>query len=233
MRSYLEGVTGRVRKVPGKVRQKAGNRRNQQADEPQDIPERPDLRNNFMGRLRASFDWFRRLSPLRRRAIIVGAILPAVIAFLISMGAVTALEVVIGNSLPCGVWKNCPVAADGSQIPKARITLAGGGAENVDTTPNQQVQDSQQQTPGQQDAQPGVDPNAQPADPNAQPADPNAQPADPGAQPANPQPVTPDPATPNSGTPSPGTPGAGDPQVEPNPAPAEPAPADPAQQPAS
>lgn len=217
LRSYLEGVTGRVRKAPGKMRDKAGRMRPRRsadppADEPRNIPARPDLRNNFMGRMRAAFDWFFRLPPLRRRAILVGALVPAVIAFLISMGAVTGLELAIGNSLPCGVWNKCPVAADGSQITNTRLTLAGGGAKNVDTTPNQQVQDSQQPKPGQ-DVQPGVDPGVQPE-------------ADPSAQPATPDPATPDAGTPNSGVPDPATPDAGNPQVEP--APAQPAPAQPA-----
>ena len=210
LRSYLESVTGRVRQMPGKVRQKAGKRNNRQADEPRNIPERPDLRNNFMGRLRASFDWFRRLSPLRRRTIVVGAIVPAVIAFLISMGAVTALEVAIGNSLPCALWKNCPVATDGSGATSVstRPSLFGGGAGTGASSQDQQIPDSQQQTPGQQDAQPDA------ADPDSQPG------SDPSVQPVDPQ----QPAVPDSGTPDSGTPDSGQP--------VEPAPVDPSSPPA-
>lgn len=169
LKSYLEGVTGRVRKMPGWMR-------SPRADEPPNVPARPDLRNNFMGRLRAAFDWFLHLPPRRRQAILAGAIVPAVVAFLISMGAVTALEVAIGKSLPCGIWNNCPTAAVESGATTSgptRPTLLGGGARNVNATQNQQVQDFQQQEvqPGQ-NVQPGVDPNAQPVDPGAQPADP-------------------------------------------------------------
>jgi hypothetical protein len=191
LKSYLEGVTGRIRKVPGRVRARAGQRRSPQAAEPQNIPERPDLRNNFMGRLRAAFDWFLHLSPLRRRAILAGVVVPAVIAFLISMGAVTALELAIGKSLPCGIWNNCPVAADGSTATgvSTRPTLFGGGVKAGDASQDQQVPGSQQ-LPGQQDVQPE---------------------ADPGVQPATPEPVVPDS----------GTPGAGDQQAIPeSPAPA-------------
>lgn len=217
LRSYLEGVTGRVRKVPGKVREKAGRGRNTQDNEPRNIPERPDLRNNFMGRIRASFDWFRRLSPLRKRTILVGAIVPAVIAFLISMGVVTSLELAIGKSLPCGLWNKCPVTADGSQVTNTRPSAVGGGAESGTSSQDQQSPGSEQQTPGQENAQPDA------ADPNAQPgSDPSAQPADPQ------QPATPDPGVPDSGTPDSGTPGSGQPQEQP----VEPAPADPSSPPA-
>ena len=211
MKSYLEGVTGRARKMPGKVREKAGRMRTSQGKEPQSMPARPDLRNNFMGRLRASIDWFFRLPRLRRRTILLGAVVPAVIAFLISMGAVTGLELAIGNSLPCGIWKNCPVAANGSQVTSTSPSLLLGQPKAVNTTQDQQSPASQQQTPGQQNAQPGANPNAQPAAPGAQPANPQ-------------QPATPNSGTPNSGTPSPGTPGsgtpdAGNPQAAPTPAP--------------
>ncbi len=195
LKSYLEGVTGRVRKVPGKVRQRAGRRRSPKAAEPRNIPSRPDLRNNFMGRLRAAFDWFLHLPPLRRRAILVGAIVPAIIAFLISMGAVTGLELAIGKSLPCGIWNNCPVAADRSPITNTRPTLAGGGAREVDA--QNPVQDFQQAPEGQQGIDSGVDPGVEPAEP---------------LEPQ--QPVTPEP----------GTPGAGEQPVDPatpEPAPAD------------
>ncbi len=204
LKSYLEGVTGRVRKVPGKFRGRGGRMRSPQAA-PQTLPARPDLRNNLVGRLRGAFDWFLRLSPLRRRAILAGAIVPTVVAFLISMGAITGLELAIGNSLTCGLYDKCPVAADGSLV-KEKPTLAGAGAKIGSAAQDQQVQDFQQ-TPGQPDVQPEVDPNVQPgADPSVQPG------ADPGAQPATPEPVVPDS----------GTPGAGDQQAIPEtPAPSD------------
>lgn len=191
LKGYLEGVTGRVRKVPGKVRRGAGRMKGRRAEDPEEIPARPDLRNNFVGRMRAAFDWFFQLPPLRRRAILAGAIVPALIAFLISMGAVTALEVAIGKSLPCGIWNKCPVAADGSTITSTRPTLLGAGQKTG--AGNQQVPGSQQQ-----EVQPGVDPSVQPeADPGAQPVVP--EPVDPGSEtpvPAQPQeePAAPAPA---------------------------------------
>ena len=240
LRSYLERVTGRVRKVPGKVREKAGSLRNPKATEPQNIPERPDLRNNFMGRLRAAFDWFFRLPPLRRRAILVSAVVPAVIAFLISMGAVTGLELAIGNSLPCGVWNKCPVASDGSKATNAytRPTILGGGAKTGASSQDQQSPGSFQKTPGEQNAQP-ADPNAQPAEPQ-QPATPDSGTPDSGTPDAGtPNSAPPDSGTPNSappnsappdsGTPNSGTPDAGNPQAEPEPAQPDPA-APPAQE---
>lgn len=177
LKSYLESVTGRVRKMS--VRPQGPQKPQNPA--PGTIPARPDLRNNFMGRLRAAFNWFLHLSPLKRRAILVGAIVPGVIAFLISLGAVTALEVAIGKSLPCGLYNNCPVEADGSLSDSTRPSLLMGTKKPVDTVQDQRVQDFQQQAPDQQNVQPGEDPNVQPVDPQES---------------ATPEPVTPDGATP-------------------------------------
>ena len=126
LNAYLESVTGNVRKVPQKLRARRERRKSARYAEPPTtgtLPGRPDLRANFMGRLRAAAGWFSHLPLTARRSILVKGLIAAVVAFAISMGAVYALERGIGNSLSCGLWGNCPEgAAPGIH------RLGGGGA---------------------------------------------------------------------------------------------------------
>jgi hypothetical protein len=107
LRAYFETVTGRVRKVPGRLRARSERRKGQRYAE----PVRPDLRDNFAGRMRAALDWFSHLPPLARRSILVKGLIAAAVAFVIGMGAVWGVERVINNSLSCGFWANCPPGA--------------------------------------------------------------------------------------------------------------------------
>jgi hypothetical protein len=111
LKAYLESVTGNVRKVPRKLRARREQRKAQRYAEPETLPERPDLRDNFAGRMRAAVDWFSHLPPLKRRSILVKGLIAAAVAFVIGMGAVFAVERGIGNSLSCGIWSNCPEGA--------------------------------------------------------------------------------------------------------------------------
>jgi hypothetical protein len=111
LRAYLETVTGNVRKVPRKLRERRNRWRAGRTAEPDTMPERPDLRDNFAGRMRAALDWFSHLPPLTRRSILVKGLIAAVVAFVIGMGAVYGVEKVIGNSLSCGIWAKCPDGA--------------------------------------------------------------------------------------------------------------------------
>jgi hypothetical protein len=72
------------------------------------MPGRPDLRDNFVGRMRGALGWFSNLPTLRRRSILMKGLLAAVVAFLLCMGLVWGTEKVIGNSLSCGLWAECP-----------------------------------------------------------------------------------------------------------------------------
>jgi hypothetical protein len=129
--SYLEAVSGRVRRMPTKLRsqreqQKAGGFGST-------MPGRPDLRDNFVGRMRAALDWFRHLPTLNRRSILVKGLLAAAVAFLICMGVVWGAEKVIGNSLSCGIWAKCPYGAVPGIHPAgyggtgAGSSISGGG----------------------------------------------------------------------------------------------------------
>src|SRR5215204_2231524 len=58
LKAYLESVTGKVRKAPGFFRVHREGRKVRRYASPSYVPARPDLRNNFIGRMRASLGWF-------------------------------------------------------------------------------------------------------------------------------------------------------------------------------
>jgi hypothetical protein len=105
LRAYLETLTGHVRGVPKKLR----SRREQQGGS--SMPGRPDLRDNSVGRMRAALGWFSNLPTLRRCSILMKGLLAAAVAFVLCMGLVWGMEKVIGNSLSCGLWAECPYGA--------------------------------------------------------------------------------------------------------------------------
>jgi hypothetical protein len=91
---------------------------------------RPDLRENFISRMRVAIGWFSRLPPLRQRPILIKGLIAATVAFVIGMGAVYGVEKVIGNSLSCGLWAKCPTGATPG------IHLGGGDATGASSTIN-------------------------------------------------------------------------------------------------
>jgi hypothetical protein len=131
LRSYMETVSGRVRGMPTKIR----SRREQQkaGGFGGTMPGRPDLRDNFVGRMRAALDWFSHLPALSRRSILIKWFLAAAVAFVICMGVVWGAEKVIGNSLSCGLWAKCPYGAAPGIHPAgyggtgAGSSISGGG----------------------------------------------------------------------------------------------------------
>jgi hypothetical protein len=131
LRAYLESVSGRVRKMPTKLRTRGGQQ--EAADLGGTMPGRPDLRDNFVGRMRAALDWFRRLPTYSRRSILIKSLLAAVVAFVICLGVVWGAEKVIGNSLSCGLWSKCPYGAVPGIHPfgygdsGASSSISGGG----------------------------------------------------------------------------------------------------------
>jgi hypothetical protein len=134
LRAYLEAASGRVRKVPTKLRSYRENAGDSGGGGT--MPGRPDLRDNFMGRMRAALDWFSHLPTLRRRAILTRGLIAAVVAFVICMGAVWGAEKLIGNSLSCGLWAECPYGAVPGIHPAGYDGTGAGpsiGGGNVDT----------------------------------------------------------------------------------------------------
>ncbi len=132
LRAYLETLSGHVRGMPKKLR----SRRDQQATT---MPGRPDLRDNFAGRMRAALGWFSNLPTLRRRSILMKGLLAAVVAFLLCMGLVWGTEKVIGNSLSCGLWAECPYGATPGIHPMgyggtgANSSFSGGATAGTQT----------------------------------------------------------------------------------------------------
>lgn len=202
LKSYLESVTGTVRKVPRKMRAKANRAQAGRADtpamDPATIPGRPDLRENFMGRMRAAMGWFSHLPTLRRRSIMIRGFIAAAVAFIIGMGAIYAVESGIGNSLSCGFWSKCPEGA----TPGLHLTSDSGTGTSsslsfarpkTETTPQeQQTLDPSQQTldPSQQDSgTPAVepDPAEEPVAPDTPVEEPAVDPEAPAAPDATPQ----------------------------------------------
>ena len=158
LKAYLESVTGRVRTVPRRFRER---RKAERYAEPATIPGRPDLRDNFAGRMRAALGWFSHLPPMTRRSILIKGLIAATVAFVIGMGTVYAFERGIGNSLSCGLWGNCPEGADpGIHIGESRGTGAGssislGRAKTNAATPQNGVVDpAGRQVPGSQQDNP-------------------------------------------------------------------------------
>ena len=192
LKAYLESVTGHVRKVPGKLRSRR-HRKTERFSEPATMPDRPDLRDNFAGRMRAALGWFSNLPQAGRRPILVKGAIAAAIAFVICMGAVFAVEKGIGNSLSCGFWGTCPVGATPGIHPLnfsgagAGSSISGGGAQAGGGVPVPDASDSGgggglfRGVPGGGEQAPAGGSSASPA-----PSDPGASPApsDPGASPA-------------------------------------------------
>jgi hypothetical protein len=219
LNAYLESVTGNVRKVPQKLRARRERRKAARYAEPptETLPERPDLRDNFMGRARAAVGWFSHLPLPARRSIVVKCLIAAAVAFVISMGAIYALERGIGNSLSCGLWGNCPEGATpgihrlgggagtgaGSTIGGGRVSQSSGMDRNSRLFGSDQQNARPQRDSGEQQ-DPGYQPPAQqqtPSGPNVKPVDPNVEPVVPNnGEPAPVEPETPfEPVRPGSG----------------------------------
>ena len=217
LKAYLENVTGHVRKVPRKLRER---RKAGRYAEPSSIPGRPDLLNNFAGRMRAALGWFSHLPPLTRRSILIKGLIAAAAAFVIGMGTVFAFEKVIDNSLSCGLWGNCPKGASpgihlgGGDGTGASSTLAGGRAKlSSSADRDDRVVDSNQGGLLRgQDAVQRRDPGYQPPAWQRNPADPDVELVDPDVQPTPVEPEIPaeDPVAPGGGNQAPEQPVPGD-----------------------
>jgi hypothetical protein len=222
LRAYLESMTGNIRKVPQKLRSRRERRKSARYAEPpvETLPDRPDLRDNFVGRMRAAVGWFSRLPLPARRSIVVKGLIAAALAFVISMGAVYAIERGIGNSLSCGLWGTCPEGAApgihlgggdggtgaGSTIWGGRASQSSGGGIDQDGGvfgSDRQSTPLRQQDSVEQQRDRGFQPPAQrqsPSEPDVAPVAPNngqrpapAEPEVPSEEPVQPVPGQPTP----------------------------------------
>ena len=140
LKAYIENAAGRVRSGATRLQERRAERPTAapEQDAPTERanpPGRPDLRDNFAGRMRAAVDWFRQLPTPARRPILMKAVLAAVVALVICLVAIWGVEKLIGNSLSCGIWSRCPYgAAPGVHVAGfddsgAGSTLSGGGVD--------------------------------------------------------------------------------------------------------
>lgn len=145
LKAYIENAAGRVRSGATRLQERRTERQTAAPD--QGVPDqeaptaranppgRPDLRDNFAGRMRAAIDWFRQLPTPARRPILIKALVAAVVALVICLVAIWGVEKLIGNSLSCGIWAKCPYgAAPGIHVAGfndsgAGSTLSGGGVD--------------------------------------------------------------------------------------------------------
>jgi hypothetical protein len=154
LKAYIENAAGRVRSGATRLQERRGARATgapeaeapTAQENPANPPGRPDLRDNFAGRMRAAVDWFRQLPTTARRPILMKALLAAVVALVICLVAIWGVEKLIGNSLSCGIWSRCPYGAApgihvagfddsgaGSTLSGGDVDLGGGGGGVIDS----------------------------------------------------------------------------------------------------
>ncbi len=152
LKAYIENAAGRVRSGATRLQERRDARAGSAAQEPEaptaqaNPPGRPDLRDNFAGRMRTAVDWFRQLPTPARRRILMKALLAAVVALVICLVAIWGVEKLIGNSLSCGLWSKCPYGAApgihvagfddsgaGSTLSGGDVDLGGGGGGVIDS----------------------------------------------------------------------------------------------------
>jgi hypothetical protein len=155
LKAYIENAAGRVRSGATRLQERRDARataapeaeaHTAQTNPANNPPGRPDLRDNFAGRMRAAVDWFRQLPTPARRPILMKALLAAVVALVICLVAIWGVEKLIGNSLSCGIWSRCPYGAApgihvagfddsgaGSTLSGGDVDLGGGGGGVIDS----------------------------------------------------------------------------------------------------
>ena len=176
VRGGVTRLRGRGAGNPGPAPERAPTR---EAPPENTLPERPDLRDNLAGRLRAAMDWFRNLPTPSRRPILIKALVAAGVAFVICMFAVWGVEKLIGNSLSCGIWGTCSVGATpgidplglngtgaGSTVSGGDYDIGGGGGVIDSIRQNPAVPDGPDILPG------GADSSASPAPDSGESASP-------------------------------------------------------------
>lgn len=153
IRVGMERTTGTVRKTTKRIRERNVAEDAEPTPPPypparegDHPPQRPDLRDNLMGRLRAGLGKFPRLPERRRRSVIMGTAIASLVAFIVAMATVTGAELAVGKTLSCWVWGNCPTAtAAGGENLNTRPSIFGGGQSQ--TTPGGVPLDQQQGIP--------------------------------------------------------------------------------------
>jgi hypothetical protein len=182
LKAYIENAAGRVRSGATRLQERRDARAGSAAQEPEaptaqaNPPGRPDLRDNFAGRMRAAIEWFRRLPTPARRPVLIKALLAAAVALVICLVAIWGVEKLIGNSLSCGIWSNCPYGAApgvhvagfddsgaGSTLSGGDVDLGGGGGGVVDSIrQGEGIPDGRDLIPGGGEAPSSASPEPEP-----------------------------------------------------------------------
>lgn len=179
-KAYIESASSKIRNIPGTIQPRVDS-----VPETDSPPGRPDLRNNFAGRFRAAFGWFSSLSPLRRRSILIGALVSTVASLLLGMATVTGVELGVGKSLSCWVWNNCPAESSrdgGRSSSTSTLPSIFGGSQSASSPDVEPVDPQQRPVPGvpespSQPSGPGSEEN-QRQGPSADPEDRRLSPLD-------------------------------------------------------
>jgi hypothetical protein len=156
---YLETAAAKARTVPSSLRVRV---------EPGNVsPRAADTTHRGPG---GFFARFASLPAARRRSVLAGTFVAAVLSFLIAMGAVTGVELSVGKSLSCWLWDECPErSSDGRPASEAKTqpSVLGGqritdSAQGVDHAPQEQPTYHQPTPPNPSRSpqqQPGMTPN--------------------------------------------------------------------------
>ncbi len=159
LKFYLARVPEAVTTIPGGLKKKSSLRK-------------------VLERMRLPFPKFTSLPHPRRRSVLIGSVLAALISFLVGLIIVTALELGVGKSLSCWIWQECSTESSAASSSSAGAStlpsvLGGGGQSAPSSTPQEDSPSSLHQQP---DASPGTPGAPSQEAPTPPPADPSAQP---------------------------------------------------------
>jgi hypothetical protein len=132
LKFYLARVPGAVTTIPGGLKKKSPLRK-------------------VLERMRLPFPKFTSLPHPRRRSVLIGSVLAALISFLVGLIIVTALELGVGKSLSCWIWQECSTESSAASSSSAGAStlpsvLGGGGQSAPSSIPQKTPLDQQPAT---------------------------------------------------------------------------------------
>jgi hypothetical protein len=125
LKVYLARVPGAVTTIPGGLRKKSSL-------------------GNLFERIKRPFSKFGSLPRPRRRSLLIGSLVAAVISCVVGLILITVLELGVGKSLSCWVWDECATeessAEDSGGTARASTlpTILGGTQSASSTTPSEE-----------------------------------------------------------------------------------------------
>ncbi|AHY47075.1 Hypothetical Protein RradSPS_1792 [Rubrobacter radiotolerans] len=179
LKSYLDTLSGHVKNAPNRIRAGRSRANRQRAERgasvttavQRDLDEREGgmavygrrRREGFFSKLGNAFGWFRGLPSRRKRSILLGAAVPAMMAFVVALVAITGVELVGGRSLSCLTGGYCQTAEANGAAPSTTFGEIATGISGSAGGTDQPV-DSQVESPGLAPEQaPSQDPSQDPS----------------------------------------------------------------------